>query len=165
QMRVAGYFDEIAFLPLNLRGNLGEGIFGAIVQDGLPGTKTNFGVVDLLIVIDVPDRVAQLRSLIAGLLGKLIGLVGGVVGRGRGLARLAGGCFSVVDSGLGAGIHILNVAGVLRLELIELVQTVLNGIELPMYPLFAGEGIHMSPEAFVGFDGQRLAGGIGAVVA
>jgi len=47
-----------------------------------------------------------------------------------------------VDAVLRPLVDVLNVVGVLGLELIEFVQAILHRIELPVDPLFAGEGIH-----------------------
>ncbi len=161
--RVGGDFYYISFLSLDLRCDLGEGILSFGIQLSLTGTKANLGVIDLLVLIEVRDGGVQLRGLRAGLLRQCVRLIGGGAGGGGGSAGLPGGGFGLTDTGLGAGVYVFNVCGIARLKLIELVEAVLDRIELPIDPLFAGEGVDFSPEAFVGLGCQRMAGGVGAV--
>ncbi len=75
-----------------------------------------------------------------------------------------GGGHGVLDASLGAGVYVLDVVGVLGLKLIKLVGAILDGIDLAGYPLLAGEGVHVAPEAFLGLILKRLAGGVGGIV-
>ncbi len=70
----------------------------------------------------------------------------------------------ILDAGLGAGVDVLDIVGVLGLQLIKLVYAILDRVDLPLYPLFACEGVHMTPETFLRLLFKRLAGGIGRLV-
>ena len=67
----------------------------------------------------------------------------------------------VIDAGLRAAVHVLDVVGILRLQLIEFVLAVADGVHLAFYPLLARERIHVTPESLVRLVLQRLARRIG----
>src|SRR5258708_18588530 len=92
--------------------------------------------------------------------GELVGCGGAVACFLSALIGCASGRHCLADAGLGAGVYILDIVGVLRLKLIELICAILQGSNLTIYPLLACQGAHMSPEAFLRLHLQGLASGI-----
>jgi hypothetical protein len=73
------------------------------------------------------------------------------------LVSSVGRIHRVLDTGLGAGVNILDVIRVLRLKLIKLVHLIFNRGGLPVYPLLAGKRVHVTPEPLLRLTLQRLA--------
>ena len=70
----------------------------------------------------------------------------------------------MIDSSLSAGVYITDIVCILGLKLVELVRAILDGIHLPVYPLFAGEGVHVAPESFLRLILEGLAGGVSGAI-
>jgi hypothetical protein len=72
----------------------------------------------------------------------------------------AGCIHGILDASLRAGINIVDIVSVLCLKLIELVNLILDGGDLSIYPLLAGERVHMTPETLLRLICEGLAGGV-----
>ena len=127
-------------------------------------TETDFRLVGRLVLIDVAHNAFDCRQAIVGLSrGRLRcgGLVAGIncvlVGFGRLRRRL-------LNALLGAAVHVLNHFAVGGGELIQFVDAVLDGRNLPLHILFAGKRIYLAPETLTGFvlQGGLAAGGVPA---
>src|SRR3984885_15457731 len=161
---VTGNLNYVSLLSLKLGSDLAEGVFRLGVQRGLAGAEANLGVIYFLVLVEIGNRGVQLAGVGARLHGRLIRLARGAA-RGRcGLVGLVGGGLRLMNAGLCAGIRVLDVIGVLGLELVELVQATLGRVKLPVYPLLAGKRIHVTPESLFGPRLERLAGCVRAVV-
>ena len=91
------------------------------------------------------------RGLLRGVIGVqrlLVGRVCGLVGRISLSLRLQ-------DSGLRPRIHVLDVARIAGIHIIQFRQPVIDRVGLPFHPLLAGERIDAAPEPF-----PRLAHGM-----
>ncbi len=119
-----------------------------------------FSVGNLLILVKIRDRSVQLAGLRVCLLRQLLGLtsLGAcllclLICRIRRALRL-------VNTSLGTAVYVFNVVRVLSSELIQLVQPVFYRSNLPIYPLFAGQGIQFSPETLGGLSRKRLSSSV-----
>ena len=135
-----------------------------LAQNSLSRTETDFRLVGCLVLIDVADNAFDGRQAIVGLGrgglggGRLVASVNCVlVGFGRLRRRL-------LNALLGAAVHVLNHFAVGGGELIQFVDAVLDGRNLPLHILLAGKRIHLAPKTLTGFvlQGGLAAGGIPA---
>lgn len=156
------HLNDVSLLPIQLGGDLIQGILRFRVQAALAGEEVYLRVGDLLVLIQIGDCGAQLRRLRVGLLRKLLRLTGLRAGLLGLLVCLVGRALRLMNARLRPAIDIFDIAGVLRAELIELVQSVLNGRDLTVDPLFAGQWIEVTPESFIGLGRQGLPGRVRA---
>ena len=119
-----------------------------------------FCVGNLLVLVKIRDRRIQLAGLRTCLLRHLLRLTS----LRSCLLRLLVCCvcraLRLVNTGLGPAIYVLNIVRVLCSELIQLVQPIFYRRHLTIYPLLAGQGVHLSPEAFSGLRRKRLSSGV-----
>src|SRR5580692_8683549 len=67
----------------------------------------------------------------------------------------------ILDASLRAAVYILDIIGVLGLQLIKFIYLILDWSGLPIYPLLAGKRVHMAPETLFRLIRQRLACRVG----
>src|SRR5580658_3431939 len=67
-------------------------------------------------------------------------------GCGGYLVGVIGSGLSLADSSLSAGVDVLDILGVLRIDFVQLIQLAPHRVKPLVYPLLAGEWVHMSPE-------------------
>ena len=132
--------NDVALAAAHLGRDLVECDLGLGRSAPSARTEANLDVIYFLILVQIGNGGIELSGLRAGLLCGHLRLSCRIVGGGRGLAGLVRCGLSLMDAGLSAGIYILNIVGVLGLKLVELVQAILDGIELAIDPLLAGEG-------------------------
>jgi len=159
-VRITLNFDDVAFLTLQLRRNLIQCFLGFIVQTDLAAAEVELSVGNLLVLIKVCDCRVQLGGLLIRLLSELLRLASLRTSLLRLLVCLISRCLRLVNSSLGASIDILDIVGVLRSKLIQLVQAVLYRRDLTIHPLLTGEGIQLTPKTFIRLFRQRLPGGV-----
>ena len=115
---------------------------------------------NLLVLIKVRDRGIQLGGLRICLLRHRLRLTG----LGACLLCLLvcsiGRALRLMDPGLGSAVDILDIVRVLSGELIKLIQPIFYWRYLTIYPLLAGQRVHLSPETLSGLSGKRLSSGI-----
>ncbi len=119
------------------------------------------GVGNLLVLIKIRDRSIQLTGLRICLLRHLLRLTSLSARLLRLLVRSIGRALCLVDPGLSPTVDILNIVRILCCELIKLVQPIFYRRYLTIYPLLAGQGIHLSPETLSGLSRKRLSSSIG----
>ena len=113
RMRVALHFNDIPFLTLQLCSNLIQSFFRFVIQHSLCRAEMKLSIGDLLVLVDVADRRIQLAGLGSCLLRNLLRLAS--LGRSlQGLlVRLLGGRLRLLDTGLGATVHVFDIVRVL----------------------------------------------------
>jgi len=157
--------NDIALLSGQLLGDSVKSRLGIVIEGHLGVRETDFGIRNLRILVEVGDGRAQLGRLAGRHLRRLIGLIrlgGGLLRRLIGLVR---GGLSLMDARLCTSIYVLDIAGVLGRQLVELVQAVFDRRHLPIDPLLAGERVEMTPKAFIRCGRQGFSGSVGAGVA
>jgi hypothetical protein len=157
-------FDDVALLAFELGGDVIEASLALGAETGAAGGEGNFGRAYGRILVEVLDSSVEGSGAVAGVTGERVSGVRAVGGVLRMLVSGVSCEHGILDASLSAGVYVLDVVGVLGLKLIKLVSAILDGIDLPIYPLLAGHGVHAAPETFSGLGLERLAGGIASAV-
>ena len=147
---VALDLDDVTLFVGKLEGELVQVRLGGGAERGVTGGEGERDRADGLVLIEVLDGAVEGGSAVARIRSDTIRGVCAAGGVGCVLIGEGGGGVGLGDASLCATVHILDVIGVLALELVELVRAVTDGIELTLYPLFAGKRVDVTPEAFLG---------------
>jgi len=145
-------FDQVALLTSQICCYSVESVFCFRVEHCLPGAEANFSLAYGLILIEIGNRRSELLRPHSRLLGRLLSLGGHATGARRLLARAVRRALRLMNSSLRSCVYILDIARIAGAQLIKLVQSVFDRIQLPIDPLLASKWVKMSPKPFVGLN-------------
>src|ERR1019366_10453185 len=138
---------DVSILAWDACRQVVELLLGCCRQYRASSTESDIDVSHLAILVETVDGCVQLVNMAACTLGNTARILSLGTRRGGQLIGRVRGSLRLVDAGCCPGVHVLNIASVLRVHFIQFAQPVVDGVGLLLDPHFAGERVNAAPKS------------------